>query len=322
MSTDLIDPPTQPIPRDRYGRPLVVPPGGGNPVPYTRCTTYVDCLDDTYNLGRWQQRNVAIGLAQRPDLLIAVAATDRGDKEALNKLTEQAQEAAQAHAAATTGTALHSFTERHDRGSNPGPVPAAYQPDIAAYVAATDPLETVAIERFCVCDELQVGGTADRVVLYQGRAYIADLKTGSIEWGQAKIAMQLAMYAHSVPYEHTTATRGLYPVDVDLFRGIVVHLPAGTGRCALYWVDLEAGWAGVQLAGQVRQWRSRRGYLDPWAPAAETAGDSLNGALAAVAQATTVDALYAAYNRAVAAGVPADALLPACKARKAELVAP
>ena len=30
------------VPRDRYDRPLIRPPDDGKPVPYTRCTTYVD----------------------------------------------------------------------------------------------------------------------------------------------------------------------------------------------------------------------------------------------------------------------------------------
>ena len=44
------EPPHTDIPRDHWNRPLVVPPGGGNPVPYTRCTTFIDPLEDQYNL--------------------------------------------------------------------------------------------------------------------------------------------------------------------------------------------------------------------------------------------------------------------------------
>src|SRR5689334_2925212 len=66
--------PAPQVPRDRWQRPLVVPPKGGKPVAYTRCTTFVGCLEDTFNLSRWQQRMVALGLNDRPDLLLAVAA--------------------------------------------------------------------------------------------------------------------------------------------------------------------------------------------------------------------------------------------------------
>ena len=36
------------VPRDRFGRPLLIPPHGGKPIPYTRCTTSIRRADDTY----------------------------------------------------------------------------------------------------------------------------------------------------------------------------------------------------------------------------------------------------------------------------------
>lgn len=243
------------IPRDRYNRPLVVPPGGGKPVAYTRCTTYVDCLEDKFNLQKWMQRNVALGLADRPDLLLSVGA-HRDDKRALDRICEDAQEAAKAHAAATTGTALHALTERIDRGLDVGVVPEAYLADLAAYTEATKDLKAVHIEQFCVLDQLQIGGTPDRVVTYNGKRYIADVKTGSIEYGALKIAMQLAVYARSATYDHTTGERGVHGAELD--RGIIIHLPAGTGTCELVWVDLLEGWNAVAVAKRVREFRTRK----------------------------------------------------------------
>lgn len=243
------------IPRDRYGRPLVQPKGGGRPVAYTRCTTFVSCLEDTFNLGRWMQRMVALGLADRPDLLLAVGA-HRDDKNRLDALCEDAREYAKATAAATTGTALHALCEKLDRGQDVGVVPEAYLADLAAYQAATEALEAVHIEQFCVLDSLKIGGTPDRVVKYQGKRYIADIKTGSIEYGIGKIAQQLAVYARSNTYDHATGARGDHGAEFD--RGIIIHLPAGEGTCTLYWVDLLEGWEGVKLARAVRDWRTHR----------------------------------------------------------------
>jgi hypothetical protein len=251
----LLTPAAQLVPRDRWGRPLVIPPEGGTPVAYTRCTTYVSALEDRYSLGRWQQRMVAIGLAERPDLLLAVAA-NRGDKDALNEITSKALDAAQAGAAATVGTALHALTEQMDRGLDVGTVPAAYRADLDAYAEATKDLKAVHIEEFCVLDPLKVGGTPDRIVKYQGKRYIADLKSGGIEYGALKIAMQLAVYARSKLYDPATGERIEH--DADRERGIVVHLPAGSGRCELRWVDLLEGWRGVALARQVREMRALR----------------------------------------------------------------
>ncbi|MGK3946754.1 hypothetical protein ABK046_51375, partial [Streptomyces caeruleatus] len=64
--------------RDRYGRPLVVPADGGKKVAYTRCTTFVGAAEDTFPLSQWQQRQVAVGLSKRPDL-VSLAASAEGD---------------------------------------------------------------------------------------------------------------------------------------------------------------------------------------------------------------------------------------------------
>ena len=249
------------VPRDRWQRPLVIPRDGGKPVAYTRCTTYVGCLEDTYNLARWQQRMVALGLASRPDLLLAVSA-HRDDKTQLNRICSDAQEAAAAHAAATTGTALHALTDRLDRGLPLGVIPEAYQADLAAYEKETAELAPVEIEAFTVLDTLQIGGTPDRVVEFRGSRYIADVKTGSIQYGIGKIAMQLAVYSRSSLYDPATAERtGL---GVDQNNAIVIHLPAGEGRCELHWVNIAAGWEAVQLATKVRTWRARSGLSIPF----------------------------------------------------------
>lgn len=247
------------ITRDRWGRPLVVPPEGGKAVPYTRVTTFIDVLEEKRALNQWMQRMVAIGLTERPDLLIAASA-HRGDKAEMNRLCEEAIEAAKGRAAATTGTALHALTEQVDRGFRLPPLPGDAQRDVDAYRRATAGMEMLAIESFVVNDELRAAGTPDRIVSYGGRNYIADIKTGDIKYGAGKIAMQLALYSRSVHYDHRTHARVPLP-DVDQTRGIVIHLPAGEGVCELHWVDLIQGWDGVELAREVREWRSRKGFM-------------------------------------------------------------
>src|SRR5690554_650231 len=154
---------TQPAPqveRDRWGRPMVIPPGGGRPVAYRRCTSFVDVLDDRWALEAWKQRQVAHGLALRHDLLLK-AASANGDKKILNEVAQSAMEAAGSSTSATTGTALHAITEQLDRGQDPL-IPPSAQPDVDAYRRATEHLRMRAVEVFVVNDELQVGGTFDR----------------------------------------------------------------------------------------------------------------------------------------------------------------
>jgi hypothetical protein len=250
------------IERDRWGRPMVVPPGGGKTVPYRRCTTFIDVLDDRYNLELWKQRQVADGLARRPDLVLKAAAA-AGDKTELNDVTKQALEAAGSSAAATTGSAVHSLTEQIDRGVEPV-IPPTAAADIAAYREVTAKLDMKLIEVFVVHDELGVGGTFDRVVELDGLRYVADIKTGSIDYTGPKIAMQLALYSRSRLYDIRTGRRT--DLDVQPDRGLVLHLPAGSGECTWRWSDLDAGWEGVEVCRQVWRWRSRKGLLEASPP--------------------------------------------------------
>lgn len=319
--TAAFDTPAPTIPRDRWNRPLVTPALGGKPVPYTRCTTFVDCLEDKYNLQQWQLRQCAIGLADRADLLMAVSA-HRDDKQALNGITDKAMEAAASSARATTGTAVHALCERVDRGQPLGIVPVAARRDVEAYQAATSFLTHIHIEQFTVHDELKIGGTPDRVVRWGSEYYIADLKTGStITWGALKIAMQLAVYAHSVPYI-PPGVRKEYDGYVNLDKAIVIHLPAGEAKPQLYFVDIKSGWDAVQVAAKVRQWRARKDWYEtiyvpelppPAAVAAVPGVDELINA------ASTVDQLRHVWAKAIAAGTWTEANLARAVERKAEL---
>lgn len=242
--------------RDNFGRPLIIPPDGGKPVAYRRCTTFIDVLADRGALERWKQRKTAIGLSMRSDLLLRVQA-EKKNNATLDKICEWALQAAGSDASANIGTAIHSLTEQIDRGETPE-IPEAFAKDIQAYLHATKALTMKAIEVFVVNDDLKVGGTFDRIAL-DLEPVVADLKTGSITYDAGKIAMQLAVYAHSQIYNIETGERT--PLDVSHQRGLVIHLPQGEGRCSILEADLEEGWRGAQLAADVWAWRSKKGFL-------------------------------------------------------------
>lgn len=281
------------VPRDRWQRPLITPVGGGKPEPYTRCTTFVGALEDTYNLEKWKMRMTAIGLASRPDLVMAVAACNpNADKDALNAHCESALQAAQASAAANVGTALHKFTETADRGElDVAAVPAEYRPDIAAYldVMRQAKLTVEGIEQFVVHDDLKIGGTFDRTVTLGKKRYVLDVKTGTLEYGMGKIAMQLAVYAHARHYHVDTFERT--DLNVDLQRAIICHLPAGTGKCFLRWVDIETGWEAVDLARQVRDWRKRKNLSEVFEYASAKPEPGPDPLMQKIADATSVTEL-------------------------------
>lgn len=332
--TDLFDAPEmlagEKIPRDGWKRPLVIPPGGIKAIAYTRCTTFVDCLEDKRKLEAWSQRQVALGLADRADLLLSVAA-HRTDKDTLDDIVEQAKEAAKSSAKSNTGTALHAMCETLDRGRGVGVIPAAYQKDIRAYQAITRGMTHHHIEEFTVHDPFKVGGTPDRVTEWGGKHYVADLKTGSIEWGGLKIAMQLALYSRAVRYNHVTGKRIPYQFDVDQNKAIVIHLPAGEGIAYLHWVDIAGGWEAVQTARDVRKWRARRDWFTAIDMPAQRDGDSddepdpfagidpVADVEHQLAAAATFDELRDVWETAVKAGHWTDDHVPLAQRRRAEI---
>ena len=244
------------IDRDRYGRPLVVPPNGGKAVAYTRATTIANSLDDASALTAWKMRMAAIGLTTRPDILLSITAAQE-DKMAVNSLIEDAMQVAGANKAANIGTAIHSFAEQLDLGHDLGVVPPEWMPDVKAYEQTTKILSNRFIEQFSVLDKYKIAGTPDRVVEYKGELFIADIKTGRIDH-PSNIAIQLAIYANGLPYDGATATRGTWG-EVNKDKAIIIHLPAGTGTCKLVWIDIKEGWKGLQLAMKARKWRDQKG---------------------------------------------------------------
>lgn len=257
--------------RDRWGRPLIIPPGGGKPVGYTRATTVAKTLDDEGSLIKWAQRMTAAGLVRRPDLLALLASKldDGGDipeqhKGDVQRICDEAKEHGGGSRAANLGTALHALTEALDLGRNPyiAPDQAA---DINAYRRAVEPFEVLGVEQFVVLDEHRIGGTFDRLWrLPDGRIVIADLKTGrDLSYSWRSIAVQLAIYANGIGY-HDGVRTPLHADGVDTDTGIVIHLPVGQGRCDLYSVDLRAGTVALQHSMWARNWRNRKDLSAPF----------------------------------------------------------
>lgn len=262
------------VPRDRWGRPLIIPPGGGKPVPYNRASSFGDVLDDKTMLEKYLRRMAVKGVTANPELGLAIATTPLDQKGKLDGLVEEAIEKAGGGKKASLGTSLHSLTEAMDKGEELPHVPLEYRADLAAYEETTSVFRHVAIERFVVNDELQVAGTPDRVSevlealtfgapdtpvdVHAGHLLITDLKTGGHANYLGKYATQLAIYSRSQFYDPATGERT--PIgNVNQHIGVLFHMPAGEGRCDLYALDLQAGWEGALLAAEVRQWRKRKG---------------------------------------------------------------
>lgn len=118
-----------------------------------------------------------------------------------------------------------------------------------------------------------------------GEHVIGDVKSGrNLDYGWAEIAIQMAQYAHGArlgkvavwrpPYPDTldpTDTGawewediGIDPKSIRTDVGVVMHVPIGSGKCTLHWVDLQEGWNAVQLCESVRDWRKIKGLNTPF----------------------------------------------------------
>ncbi|UYL87162.1 RecB-like exonuclease/helicase [Microbacterium phage OscarSo] len=164
-----------------------------------------------------------------------------------------------------------------NEGLEPMPVTATDLASIEAYAARMERLGAKVLhsEAVVVNDELGNAGRLDRIITAKlpelvvgrgtpeeyvrpadtrARRYVADIKSGSLEYGAGKIARQLAAYAVADLYDVATGERTSHRAARDI--ALVFHLPLGEGTCSVYAVDLKAGIRMLKLSGEVRRARN------------------------------------------------------------------
>jgi hypothetical protein len=298
---------------------------------------------DMNGIMKWKMRYVAKGVATRNDLYALAAATDLNDKNTFDKLTEAAFESAGGSSAASTGTALHSFTEQVDEGYEPQ-VPDIWKPDIAAYkrLVSVNGLEfpKEGIERIVVNEHLGIAGTFDRIArltkplrvkvgdeyvnLKEGDWVVLDLKTGKdLSYGWRDIAAQLAAYANADAMWNPVTKRFESLPDLNKMVALVVHLPAGTGEATLYGVDIDKGYQAAELCVMIREWRKEKGLASMVGqPVAEDPFSSdydIDPIMLRVMSANSKDELNALYSEYAPQGKWTDEHLNAGRVRIAQL---
>jgi hypothetical protein len=262
MSIDeLLKMPTR---RDQWGRYKVVTPEG-KVKGYTRATTIAKALDDGAGLLGWGKRMVALGLAERPDLVALVASIGPDDKKALDGVCERAAEAGGSTIRRDLGTALHAALE--ESWVDMAKVPAPFVDDVAAVHATLKAagLSVVSsmIERMVVMDRFEIAGTFDLIVTDGTNLYMADIKTGATLLGALGFAVQLSIYANAELYVQGEAADGSEDFReampaLDKERGLIIHVQPYSGECELHWIDLALGAEALELAMQVRTIRKAR----------------------------------------------------------------
>ena len=276
--TDLLDGVRPEPKRDQYGRYLLPDPDTGKEVAWTRATTWSGTMKDRFGLNKWEMRMVAKGLGLRPDLHALAASTPLGDKKALDRVVQDAKEAAEASSGANKGTALHRFTELYDLGE-PFHAPAPYDRDVEAYAAKMKEKGLRAlpqyIERIVVVPDLGIAGTLDRIVAYNeaGDLRILDFKSGAnLFYSLGEIEIQLAIYANAglMWNDRTGEYEPMPEVDKDL--ALIAHCAAGSGHCEIIESDIARGLEFIKLSGQVRAWRQRKPLQKIYDPSKTAAG--------------------------------------------------
>lgn len=262
MTTSTIPEAEADIPRDQWGRPKIIPPGGGKPEAYTRASTGAKAIDDLNGLIGWAGRQVLRGLVARPDIYEFARTVGDNDSE-IRQLADRAKEAAGSTVAASVGTTLHWWADQLDRGTSTlDDVPVGHKPLLAEYVNVTEKLEVIESELFVVCDELRFAGSLDRLVkLPDGDIVVADIKTGkwAPSYGSLSAAVQCAIYAHGKRYNRETGERTDLHPEINMNRSVLIHLPVDdVDNVALYELDGELGYYGAELSRRVINMRKAR----------------------------------------------------------------
>lgn len=268
---------------------------------YTRVTTWISCLEDTYSLGQHQERGVVVGMAARRSLCerannVDLAGDEAAVKAALNAIAAEARAAAGWNEKADLGTAFHGLAQIWDAGFEGARRPYDnLSPEFAdmiwAYDEATKGNEYAHIEAGMVNDEFRTYGTPDRLRVLSGRERtnlwhenpanqpnaaiptlrVTDIKTGRIDYGWQKMELQLACYALSALYDPDTGIRT--ELDIDQEYAEIVHVPYGLGECTVHLVPIgEAVRVLRTLVPAVRAWRARKPSWVPQEAPALTSG--------------------------------------------------
>jgi hypothetical protein len=252
------------IKRDRWQRPLI------DGEPYTRASSVGKFLEDSSALTLWKLRTVLVGLVADPLAIDEVRMLTADDKQALNRIAEEALERAQASAKARRGTIMHSATEQHDLGFETANLTGETQEFLDAYrrLLADYKLRPLVTELFVANRELKIAGTLDRLLQGPNRALIGDLKSSAVtapKYSSLSWGAQCAIYANSQPYHAEEGFLSWADLDLpepDRKVAAILHVPADDPSEAAVWsVDLEQGLAFAQLAMAVKAARSANGVL-------------------------------------------------------------
>lgn len=274
-------------------------------VMYGRPSSFGAMLDNPFNLVKWKERQLLIGVGE---LLVKPKFSVPVDRDELDGLAAQAHEAAGSSLAADQGTHVHRLLEYQDTGRDIAElldagetlgIPAALQRRVVEQwctFRAAHGIRALAVEQTIVNDGWRLAGTLDRLDVVDrpvltafgvlDHAFVGDIKTGGLTLGHdgqpnywVKYPVQLAAYADGVPYNTDTDQRGAWQQEPDPHIALIYHydLARAIGGEVVDWqaipVSVDAGREGGELCRAAADFGKRRDLFAMPAPVAAT-GDT------------------------------------------------
>lgn len=229
---------------------------------------------DTFNIEQWAQRQVAIGLATDPNLIEKVA-VDIDNRDALNKICEEAKTAARSHVSADRGTQMHRVLELVLLDQEHKLLTEQQKADADLLKRTLDrykltPYDALS-EQFVAYPEHTVTGRFDAIMEQaDGSMILLDLKSGpnAVAYPHAT-AVQLALYANAPHISDHIQAKGdkatvvdwrSMPERLDRVHGYVLLVEPDAEIGTLHRLDIRHGWIAAQFALAIVDWRKALDY--------------------------------------------------------------
>jgi hypothetical protein len=236
-------------------------------------TAVAKLVPDDFALQAWDRRQIVVGLVKDPDLIErAAAAID--NRDALDRVVNDAKRAAGAHRMAERGSAMHRVLEWTLLGRTGLLLTARQRADADALRRTLDRFRlspTKWVEGFVAYPEHLVAGRFDAILERpDGTPILVDLKSGAnaVAYPQSA-ALQIAMYANAPYAAASVQNKGdrsvvsewtTLPANLDRARGYVLLVEPGEAVGTLHAINIEHGWAAAQLALRIVSWRKDFNY--------------------------------------------------------------
>lgn len=238
-------------------------------------STLAKIPDDTYTVEQWDRRQVLIGAALDRNIIENVA-MDIENRDAINKLVDNAKFIAKQHLKADRGSQKHRvleliLTQREDE------LITDQQKQDAIILKRTLDLYKLTphdglVEQFVCYPDYRVAGRFDCIMERSDGSLIGvDLKSGinAVKYPRST-SVQLALYFHAPMVSERINARGKDKVSIDDWRELPDRLDRTRAYVLLveqdaevgtfHRIDIEHGWTAAQLALQIVEWRKKFNY--------------------------------------------------------------